>query len=310
MPSAKEVAGDGATGTSAGIGVGTTTAAVSSSGHGAIAALQQGTREARIVTLRVGREAEERVDVLAVEEPIEIRVGGKPATVIMRTPGSDEELVRGFLFTEGLIKAAHDIEALERPLGLKPGEEGNVIDVRLAPRLLALGVSSLQRNFYASSSCGVCGKSSLAAIEVHAQPLQGELMVPRGVIAGLPETLRSAQAAFATTGGLHASGLFDVSGRLIAAREDVGRHNAVDKVIGWALAEGRVPCTELVLQVSGRTSFEILQKAIMAGVSVVCAVSAPSSLAVALAERFGVTLVGFSRGGSMNVYSHPARIVG
>ena len=268
------------------------------------------TVEARIVRLSEGAAAESRLDRLAVEEPIEIRIGGKPATIIMRTPGHDEELVRGFLFTEGLVRAASDIAALVRPEAHKPEEAGNVIDVQLAPRLLSLGGNAFQRNFYASSSCGVCGKSSLAAIEIHASPVATSLVTTRAQLAVLPDRLRAAQAAFDQTGGLHAAGLFDGEGALLACREDVGRHNAVDKVIGWALAEQRVPAAGLILQVSGRTSFEILQKAIVAGLEVVCAVSAPSSLAVTLAERFGVTLVGFSRGGSMNVYSRPERVVG
>lgn len=274
-------------------------------------AIHEPTVRVPIVALRPGAAPAQRLDELAVEEPIEIRVGGNPATVVMRTPGHDEELVRGFVFTEGLIRAAADIDAMVRPADLAPEEIGNVIEVQLAPRLVALGSAKFQRSSYASSSCGVCGKSSLSALEVSAPPVGGEaLRIPREVLGSLPERLRAAQAVFSTTGGLHAAGLFAGDGSLLVAREDVGRHNAVDKVLGWALGEGRLPGSSLILQVSGRTSYEILQKAVVAGVPVVAAVSAPSSLAVSLAERHGVTLVGFSRGGSMNVYTRPERITG
>lgn len=261
---------------------------------------------ARVVRWPEGGPAEEREDQLAVEEPLEIRLGGRPTTVIMRTPGADQELARGFLFTEGLIGRAEDLRSIARPEGLKPEEVGNVLDVTVAPPLVR--ARPFQRNFYASSSCGVCGKASLQAVEVHARPVTSTVRVSRAVIAGLPERLRAAQAVFARTGGLHAAGLFDEHGALLCVREDVGRHNAVDKVVGWALEAGRLPASGAVLQVSGRTSFEILQKAIVAGVPIVSAVSAPSSLAVKLAERFGVTLVGFVRAGAMNVYAHGARI--
>jgi FdhD protein len=262
-----------------------------------------------ILRLRAGEAPRPDEDALAVEEPLEIRVGGRPTTVIMRTPGADEELARGFLFTEGLIARAEELRAIARPEGLRPEERGNVLDVQVAaPALVRIAPAALQRNFYASSSCGVCGKSSLAAIAVRSPPVQSDLTVDRATLAGLPERLAAAQPTFARTGGLHAAALFDADGALLAAREDVGRHNAVDKLIGWALAEGRLPASRAILMVSGRTSFEILQKAIAAGVPVVCAVSAPSSLAVELAEKFGVTLVGFLRGASMNVYAHPARI--
>jgi FdhD protein len=247
-------------------------------------------------------------DEVAVEEPLELRLSGRPTTVIMRTPGHDVELARGFLYTEGLIQGAADLLSVRRPENLKPDEVGNVLDLEVAPALVKPGKSPFQRNFYASSSCGVCGKSSLAAIEVKSPRIASDLVVSRATVAALPDALRAGQAAFEKTGGLHAAGLFDEGGKLLALREDVGRHNAVDKLIGWALAEKRIPASRALLMVSGRTSFEILQKAISAGVPIVCAVSAPSSLAVALADRFGVTLVGFLRGGSMNVYSHPSRI--
>ena len=266
---------------------------------------------AEVVRLVEGQQPSRFSDTVAVEEPLEVRLGGQPATVIMRTPGlnGDAELARGFLFTEGLITAADDIAEIRRPEGLKPGEEGNVVDVILAPRLVQLRPRSIERNFYATSSCGVCGKASLQAIEVHAARVTSELRVVRAVLLQLPERLRMAQAAFELTGGLHAAALFDDSGTLVALREDVGRHNAVDKLVGWALEAGRLPASRLVLMVSGRTSFEILQKTAMAGIPLLCAVSAPSSLAIALADRMGITLVGFLRGSSMNVYTYPGRIL-
>jgi FdhD protein len=262
----------------------------------------------KIVRMRAGEAPLGDEDSLAVEEPLEIRIGGKPTTVIMRTPGADEELARGFLFTEGLITRADDLVSVGRPTDLREEERGNVLDVQVqSPALVRIG-PSLQRNFYASSSCGVCGKSSLAAIAVKSPRVRSDLTVPREVIAQLPQALATAQPTFARTGGLHAAALFDELGALLAAREDVGRHNAVDKLVGWALSKGKLPASRCLLMVSGRTSFEILQKAIAAGVPIVCAVSAPSSLAVELAEKFGVTLVGFLRAGSWNVYAHAARI--
>jgi FdhD protein len=266
---------------------------------------------AEVLRLVEGHPPSRFSDTVAVEEPLEVRLGGRSTTVIMRTPGpeADIELARGFLFTEGLITSADDIAEIRRPEGLKPGEEGNVVDVLLAPRLVALRPRSIERNFYASSSCGVCGKASLQAIEVHATRVTSELRVTRSALLALPARLRAAQTAFDLTGGLHAAALFDESGTLVALREDVGRHNAVDKLVGWALTARRLPAAGLVLMVSGRTSFEILQKAAMAGIPLLCAVSAPSSLAIALADRMGITLVGFLRGGSMNVYTHPGRIL-
>jgi FdhD protein len=255
-------------------------------------------------------------DAVVVEAPLEIRVGGQPLTVVMRTPGHDEELARGFLFTESIIARADDLLSVTRVPGLSGDEAGNVLDVRLAPPPVTLGggVSlgkprGAERNFFASSSCGVCGKTSIAQLAVSAPPVRSSLQLARAVLRSLPERLRETQAVFQATGGLHASALFRTDGTLMAAREDVGRHNALDKLVGWALAAGRLPLGDAALMVSGRVSFEILQKAIMAGIPLVAAVSAPSSLAVDLAERFGVTLVGFLRGASMNVYTHPDRLV-
>lgn len=268
-----------------------------------------------IVKLRDGAR-EESDDRLAVEAPLEIRVGGKPLTVVMRTPGHDEELARGFLFTEGIIGGLGDLLRITRVEGLTGDEAGNVLDVQLAPPPVTIGGGTTlgaaprgERSFFASSSCGVCGKTSIADLEIRAKPVTSSLRFGRDVLVGLPDCLRSAQAVFAETGGLHASGLFGADGVLVASREDVGRHNALDKLVGWALAAGRLPLGDCALMVSGRVSFEIVQKAIMARVPLIAAVSAPSSLAVDLAQRFGITLVGFLRGSSMNVYSHPERLV-
>jgi FdhD protein len=276
-----------------------------------------GVTERPIVRLREQRE--EAADRLVVEAPLELRVGGKPLTVVMRTPGHDEELVRGFLYSEQLIASERDLLWLRRPDGLAGDEAGNVIEVALSPPPLGIGAGptlgkradapTLERNFYASASCGVCGKSSIAQLAVRAPAVRSSLTVRRSLLRELPSRLRAAQAVFAETGGLHASGLFAADGTLEAAREDVGRHNALDKLIGWALGAGRLPLAGSLLLVSGRVSFEILQKAIVAGLPVIAAVSAPSSLAVDLAERFGVTLIGFLRGDSMNVYSHAARVI-
>jgi FdhD protein len=224
----------------------------------------------------------------------------------MRTPGptDDEELVRGFLYSEGLIARAADVVSLSRPERLTGDEVGNVIEVELsgeAPRL--------ERVFYASSSCGVCGKSSISSLAVHAPAVSSSLRVTRAVLASLPDQLRAAQPVFAETGGLHASALFDPTGTLVAAREDVGRHNALDKLIGWALGAGRLPLADVLLVVSGRVSYEIVQKAIAAGLPLVAAVGAPSSLAIDLAEQFGLTLVGFVRADAMNVYTHRERLL-
>ena len=262
--------------------------------------------------LRLVREgAPQRADdLVAVEEPLEIRLAGRPATVIMRTPGADEELARGFLFGEGLIARSSEIVAITRPANLKGEELGNVVDVLFAPALAHIRPRTIERNFYATSSCGVCGKSSLAAIAVTAPRVDADVQFSHALIATFPDRLRAAQTAFDATGGLHAAALFDEQGALLAAREDVGRHNAVDKLVGWALSRDLLPASRCALFVSGRTSFEILQKAAMAGVPLVASVSAPSSLAVALAERMGITLAGFVRAGAMNVYTHPSRITG
>jgi FdhD protein len=254
-----------------------------------------------------GAVAETRDDRVAAEAPLELRLGGRSLTVLMRTPGDDEELTRGFLFSEGLIGRAADLVALRRPEGLVGDELGNVLSLELAP---SVTVAPPERLFYASSSCGVCGKSSIAQLAVRAPLVSSSLRVSRAVLAELPARLRAAQPLFDATGGLHASGLFDAAGRLEAVREDVGRHNALDKLIGWALVGGRLPLADRLLVVSGRVSFEIVQKAIAAGLPLIAAVGAPSSLAIDLAEQFGVTLVGFLRADGMNVYTRGERVAG
>jgi FdhD protein len=252
----------------------------------------------------------ERPDTLATEEPMEIRVGGpdEDATqvaVTMRTPGGDYELAVGFLFTEGLISPG-DVRRVAYCDDLDgESQRYNVVTVTLDRPFDA---GALRRNFYATSSCGICGKAALDDVEVRCAPVAAGPQVRARVLVGLPEALRAKQAVFERTGGLHAAGLFTPEGELVALREDVGRHNAVDKVIGEQVLAGRVPLADHVLQVSGRASFEIVQKAIAARIPVVASVSAPSSLAADAAERLGVTLVGFLRGDGFNVYAHASRV--
>lgn len=243
-------------------------------------------------------------DRVAVEAPLEIRLDGAGVTVLMRTPGDDEELVAGFLVTEGIVQAASDVVRMVRPDGLTGDERGNVIDVHLKP---GRGHRPPERLFYASSSCGVCGKSSIAQLGVYSPGLDQAVQVDHEVLRRLPSALRAVQPVFQATGGLHGAALTDTDGLVIAAREDIGRHNAVDKLVGWAQTSGD-PLPSRVLVVSGRVGFEIVQKAIAAGISVVAAVGAPSSAAIELAERFGVTLVGFIRGDALNVYTCPERV--
>ena len=252
-----------------------------------------------------------RPDVLAAEEPLEIRVGGKPLTVTMRTPGNDFDLARGFLVSEGVVASDSDIAAIRYCAGATADGANtyNVLDVLLADGVPLPDVS-VERNFYTTSSCGLCGKASLEAVRtisrwrVDSDPLR----LSAATIATLPDKLRAAQRVFDRTGGLHAAALFDPAGELWCVREDVGRHNAVDKVIGWALDQRRLPLTGTTLMVSGRASFELVQKAVMAGIPALAAVSAPSSLAVDLAREMGLTLIGFLRGSSMNIYSGAERI--
>lgn len=261
-----------------------------------------GWAEVPVRRLRDGASRAE-VDRLAIEAPLEIRFGDRPFTVLMRTPGCDEELVAGFLYSEGLIQSAAELLALGHPEALLEGDCENVVAVRLAG-----GGPAVERTFYASASCGVCGKSSIADLAIRAPVVESRLRIDRNVLETLPERLRAEQSIFAETGGLHGAALFDAAGTLLAAREDIGRHNAVDKLIGWALAEGRLPLADAVLMVSGRLGFEIVQKAIVAGLPLIASVGAASSIAVGLAERYGLTLATFVRPGGLNLYGDPARL--
>ena len=243
-------------------------------------------------------------DELAREEPLEIRVETRPVSVTMRTPGHDRELATGFLLSEGLITSKEDI------LDIKPyprEEAGNVIDVFLSPNV-KVDFASLTRHVFASSSCGICGKASIDAVHRQFPPATSELKVEARTLLSLPQKLQGAQETFARTGGLHAAALFDPSGNLVTVREDVGRHNAVDKVLGYGLLKGLLPFDHQILLVSGRASFEIMQKALAGRIAIVAAVSAPSSLAVDFAEASGQTLVGFLRGERMNIYAHAQRV--
>jgi FdhD protein len=270
---------------------------------------------ARRPVLRIGPDGSRReLDSLAAEEPLELRVNGAALSVTMRTPGHDVELAHGFLLTEGVLGSASEVATARYcdSLDDKGRNTYNVLDVALAPGVEPPDVG-IERNFYTTSSCGVCGKASLDAVRLKTRfsPATDPMTVAPATLSRLPDALRAAQRIFDSTGGLHAAGLFDAaSGDLLVAREDVGRHNAVDKVLGWALLAGRIPAAGTVLMVSGRASFELAQKAVMAGVPVLAAVSAPSSLAVELAVEAGLTLVGFLRGETMNVYAGTQRITG
>jgi FdhD protein len=255
-----------------------------------------------------------RPDTLAAEEPLEIRVGRAgeprpPLAVTMRTPGDDLDLAIGFLLGEGVIGAAEDVRTAQLCAGVEQPNTYNVVDVTLAAGV-APPDTDPTRHFYTTSSCGVCGKASIDAVRTISRypAAEDETAIAAGILAALPDRLRAAQRVFDRTGGLHAAGLFTPDGEMVCLREDVGRHNAVDKVVGWAVRSGRVPLRGHVLLVSGRASFELTQKASMAGIPILAAVSAPSTLAADLADEVGLTLVGFLRGGSMNVYAGAARV--
>jgi FdhD protein len=249
-------------------------------------------------------------DYLAAEEPLEIRVGDDPLSVTMRTPGHDRELAAGFLFTEGLIQHREQILKLETAEPHDGTNRGNVIEAALAPEA-APDFAKMKRHFFAASSCGICGKASIDSIRSRllAAP-NPDFRLDAEILVRLPDALRDSQDVFQRTGGLHAAALFDPSGKLLVLREDIGRHNAVDKVIGWALLEDRVPLSDSVLLVSGRGGFEIVQKSIVAGVPVVASVSAPSSLAVQLARELHLTLIGFLRGRRFVIYAGEERMAG
>lgn len=272
------------------------------------------TQRRPVVRISLAGTTSRRPDTLAVEEPLEIRVAGEPLAVTMRTPGHDVELAAGFLVSEGVVRTGSDFRSAIHCGG--PGTGGaentyNVLDVALAPGVQPPS-TDLARNFYTTSSCGMCGKASIEAVQsVSAYDVAADdVRVTAQTLAGMPDALRAHQDVFDKTGGLHAAGLFDAAtGELVVLREDVGRHNAVDKVVGWAVLNDRLPLRRHVLMVSGRASFELAQKAVMAGIPVLAAVSAPSSLAVELATEQGLTLVGFLRGETMNVYAGADRVV-
>lgn len=253
----------------------------------------------QIVRWERNAEALDASDEIAAEEPLEIRIGGRPVSVTMRTPGEDLELAAGFLLTEGLLSiASSPVLRQEHP---------NVVNAAVSA-VTERQLGRAARNHFISSSCGVCGKTSIEAVHQHFLPVDDAIQVARETLASLPERLAATQPAFTRTGGVHAAAVFDAAGRLVLAREDVGRHNAVDKVIGNALLRRALPWDGHVLLVSGRASFEIMQKALAARIAVVAAVSAPTSLAVRFADESGQTLIGFVRDGRMNVYSHPERV--
>ena len=247
-------------------------------------------------------------DYLAGEEPLEIRAGSASVSVTMRTPGHDLELAAGFLLTEGLIQRREQIRNIAPATGCKPTEQGNVVEVDLEPDALA-GLDRLRRNFYATSSCGICGKASIDSVRLRGiPPPNPNFRVSAETLCALPDSLREGQAIFGRTGGLHSAALFSPQGHLEAQREDIGRHNAVDKIAGWALLAGRLPLSQSLLMVSGRGGFEIIQKAAAAGIPLVACVSAPSSLAVRLARELRMTLIGFLRGRRFVIYSGEERL--
>jgi FdhD protein len=247
-------------------------------------------------------------DYLAAEEPLEIRIGDKPLSVTMRTPGNDLELAAGFLFTEGLIERREQITSIEMTGDNAAADRGNVVQVGLIPEALP-DMEKMRRNFFAASSCGICGKASIDSVRSRRlQPPNEDFRFDPEILVTMPDALRASQAVFGRTGGLHAAALFRRSGELLVLREDIGRHNAVDKIVGWALLEKRIPLSNEILLVSGRGGFEIIQKAIVAGVPVVASVSAPSSLASQLARELRLTLIGFLRGRRFVIYAGEERI--
>jgi FdhD protein len=253
-----------------------------------------------------GRAGAQVTDDVAHEEPLEIRVRGRSISVTMRTPGHDAELAAGFLLTEGIVRTPADILRIEHCGAERDGAE-NVLNVLLRAEV-PVDFAALTRHVFASSSCGLCGKATIESITARLPAITSDLRIDAAQITALPERMRAAQATFERTGGLHAAALFTPAGEIVVLREDVGRHNAVDKVIGHTLLQKSSPADACVLLVSGRTSFEIVQKALAARIPIVAAVSAPSSLAVSLAREAGITLIGFLRGPRMNIYTHPERI--
>ena len=271
----------------------------------------ESTRRVSVTRVRRGP-LETTDDTAAVEEPMEVRLHGRPFAVIMRTPGADRELAAGFLFSEGVVHSNDDLGAIEHCRHPQHPERHNIIDVYLLGRAAAELDDHLdgRRRVLTNSSCVLCGRATIDSLRTRAEPLPNSLVIDKHAAAELPARLRARQLAFDTTGGLHAAGIFASSGEYECSAEDVGRHNAVDKVIGRRLLDERLPASQSILVVSGRTSFEIIQKAWLAGIELVCAVSAPSSLAIELADTAGITLLGFARDGGFNIYAHPGRIAG
>jgi FdhD protein len=264
------------------------------------------TAEHRVWRFR-GDASQEKDDLVTVEEPLEIRLNGEALAVVMRTPKNDFELAAGFVFTEGIVQRLSDLGTVSYCPEAQPPNLQNVVDARLASGV-EVDIEKVKRNFYASSSCGICGKASIDAIRTSAPAIETDFQVSVESLYGLQEGLRKSQEVFAQTGSLHAAALFDADGDLLVVREDVGRHNAVDKLVGFYVLQGKTLPREVILMVSGRTSFEIVQKALMAGIPVIAGVSAPSSLAIQMAEEANMTLIGFLRGNEFNLYSGPQRI--
>ncbi len=250
---------------------------------------------------QIGDERQPVSDQVAREEPLQITVDGTPVAVVMRTPGHDDDLVRGFLLTEGLVSSLSDVSRIDLE------DKQNHAYVFLADDIV-LDHARLSRNLFSASSCGICGKASIEAIQQNAPPIKNDFAISADVVLGLPDALRAAQEVFSNTGGLHAAALVSAEGEILILREDVGRHNAIDKVIGWA-SENRLDLSQTLIQVSGRVSFEVIQKALVARISIVSAISAPSSLAVEFARESNQTLIGFLRPPKFNIYSNPERIV-
>jgi FdhD protein len=285
------------------------------SNSGGSVAQRPASRTRAIVQVVEGDARRDRSDYLATEEPLEIRVAAGAETetvaVTMRTPGADFELAAGFLYGEGLLSDRDDVLQIAycRDPDIDPEQQYNIVTLRLAAPALP-DLRSLERHFYTTSACGVCGKASLEALQLRGCPVVGPgPRLANETLLELPKGLRRAQGVFESTGGLHAAGLFTSGGEALCVREDVGRHNAMDKLVGWALLNRELPLSDRIVMVSGRASFEILQKALVAGAPVVCAVSAPSSLAVDVAEEFGMTLIGFLRGERFNVYAGRERLL-
>ena len=271
--------------------------------------MSEALRSVDVIRVRGGARAAES-DRAATEEPLEVRLHGQPFAVIMRTPGADRELAAGFLFAERVIADAVDLGTIEHCVDAAADHPENIVNVTLTGRSAAALEQLLagRRHVTTNSSCGMCGRRTIESLAADVPPVRAAWSVPSCVIASLPDRLRARQALFDETGGLHAAGLFAQDGRLVDVAEDVGRHNAVDKIVGRMLMREALPLSDHILGVSGRTSFEIVQKAILAGIPVVAAVSAPSSLAIELAREFGVTLLGFIRGDSFNIYAHAGRV--